>query len=262
MESLVKHFRYKLKALEFEKKSALEEQKNDLLRREQEVLDTVNSFINSLKGTKKSWENNLNELHFCVQEHAQTIDYLVSHKSARLDAFSSEIDSLFADAPPLSQRTGTLNSHRTGIVERQKEYPNRTKQPLNDLINILSPITQEIQIPKMDIPLSDKSKEDPNSLTSKRGKDLSTNSIDELFMFNKGDHGQSAMQENSRFSGGKEEGGWDSNLDDEDEESEKVDVEQIEKALELLFQNGMLDSVSFIFGLFKINLEEARNQYV
>lgn len=247
VESLSKHYKYKLKALEFEKKSALEVQKNDLLRREQEVLDSVNSFLNSLKSTKKFWDNGINELQFFVKEHAQSLDYIASHKAAKLKAFGEEIDSMFND---MGQHKGFgTPSNNVDILstDRNREYVDTSKQPFNELINNLSPINQELsKISGMR--LLNKSKEDMEALSTKRGKDqaieTSNNSYEELFAFNnnKGHNGGGQMQEQSIE---REEGGWDPNLEDEDS-TEVMEMDRIEKALELLFQNGLLDQVSVL----------------
>jgi len=228
VESLNNHYKYKLKALEFEKKSALEAQKSDLLRREQEVLDAVNNFLNSLKATKKTWNNNLTELQFCVQEQAQNLNYLSQLKNSKLKAFSNEIDSIFTDLSPI-KGMGPISTERN-------------RQPFTDLINNLSPINKGI--PKIGMQLLNKSKDDSQIQSSKRGKDMvgetTADAIDELFAFNK-NNGIGNMQENSRLSPPpREKSGWDTNLEDE-ESMESPNIDQIEKALELLFQNGLLD---------------------
>lgn len=238
VESLSKNYKYKLKSLEFEKKSTLEVQKNDLLRREQDVLDSVNRFINSLKGTKKLCDNGVNELQFFVNEQTQSLDYLNRNKATKLKAFSEEIDAIFNDMNS-SKSFGTPSNNVDVLsTERNREYVDTPKQPFNGLINNLSPINQAMR-------LLNKSKEDMEALSTKRGKDhgneTSNNSYEELFAFNKGNNGGGQVQEHSD----RGDGGWDENLEDEDS-TEGMETDKIEKALELLFQNGLLEQVSVV----------------
>ena len=211
MESLTKHYKYKIKALEFEKKSALEALKNDLLKREQEVLDSVNTFINSLKSTKKFWSNNLTELYFCVQEQSQSISYISNHKVAKLKAFSDEIDSIFGDTSPQKKGLGnTLNMREGMSSERSRKCMETSKQPFSDLLNMLSPINQEL--PNIGLKLLNKSSEDSNVKSAKPERDshaieTSNNSYDDLFPVNKAhgknEHSSPSMGKRGKWMGSK-----------------------------------------------------------
>ena len=241
VETLNNHYKYKLKALEFEKKSALEAQKNDLLRREQDLSDAIYNFVNSLKSAKKTWNNNLNDLHFCVQEQNHSITYLSEHKAAKLKAFSNEIDSLFTEMSPHKGLATLSGRHGPG-----RKYEETSQKPFNDVIN-LSPINPKL--PKIaNLNQLNSSKEEESHMilpSSKREQEPGAeNSINilELFAHQKNNLGD--LQNNSKLSPNRS--GWDSKLEDE-ESMEQPEVDKIEKALELLLQNNLLEPVSLFF---------------
>jgi len=257
VETLNNHYKYKLKALEFEKKSAMEAQKNDLLRREQDLSDAIYNFMNSLKSAKKTWNNNLNDLHFCVQEQNHSITYLSEHKAAKLKAFSNEIDSLFTDMSP-HKGLATLSNRHGG----SRKYEETSQKPFNDVIN-LSPINPKLpKIANMNNVNDSKEEESHIILPStKREQEAGVeNSINilELFAHQK-NNGDQTMQNNSKLSPNRS--GWDSKLEDEDS-MEQPEVEKIEKALELLLQNGLLEpqAVNNFTNLAKATSDSALDQ--
>jgi len=246
VETLNNHYKYKLKALEFEKKSAMEAQKNDLLRREQDLSDAIYNFLNSLKTAKKTWNNNLNDLHFCVQEQNHSITYLSEHKAAKLKAFSNEIDSLFTEMTP----------HK-GLATISTRHGRQTNQkPFTDVIN-LSPINQMTNMNQLNscskeeshivLPSTQREREQEQDQDQDHGVE---NSIDilELFAHQK-NHGEQSKLSPNRS-------GWDSKLEDQ-ESMEQPEADKIERALELLLQQGMLEPVSLFSVSREINSEEA-----
>ena len=209
----------------------MESQKVELNRKEQEVLDTVTTLTHSLQHTKKNWEENITELAILLQEQKQTMKFFSKNKDQRIVALEEEIDKLFGNTehsisrPPLSSARGNLSTDRNRLP-----MPNM----MNKLPEFLSPIEHCKNV-------CDKSKEEPLTKRS----NLPDNSVEDLAILdqmtpNQMDNMEPAV-DGSRLSIPKNHGEWDPALDDTDD-GENIEVDRIEKALELLNYYGLLDS--------------------
>jgi hypothetical protein len=238
IETLNKQYTYSMKVMELEKKSALENQRNEFFKREQELLDSVNNFTNMIKGTKKSWEDNMTELDLLLQEQKQNINYFANHKTQKIHALEEEIERILSQFSPTKMPGNTSRDQLSSA--RSRINPEKINKHFENFASILSPIEH----PKGH--LRQPSKEEMEALSRRSKLDpVADNSYEELLLLSKSPNDpppEENYPDNSRISMVKNEGGWDSQLED-DESSENSEVDKVEKALALLYRNGMLEPV-------------------
>jgi hypothetical protein len=234
IESLKKQYKYNLQLLEFEKRSTLETQKNEHLRREQDVLDSITGLTNAFKYSKKYWDENLTELEVLIKEQHQTREYKNKNKIKQLEEIDNELNRILKEISPTKNENVKIENH------------DKIQTPFADFSNIISPISKNANF---HFPF--KLKDEPGIPLSKRSKENlpdSSNDCYEDFMFSgrikNSMIAQSRIeQDETRLSGKKQlKDGWDPNLEDENQ-SEESEIDKIEKALSLLYDNGLLDPV-------------------
>jgi hypothetical protein len=191
-----------------------------------------------LNKTKKSWSDNLTELELVVHEQKRNAEYFSHHKSVRVHAFGEEIDKILNSniSPGKSSRDSKeiMSSNSSRIIK------GKSRKPLAEIGNILSPIAhlkkgrnnlEDAQISKRSREIPDTSYDDlMNKMRSPSKVETSNNEY--------------VFPDHLRMSIPKNGGEWDPNLE-EDESSESSEVEQIEKAMALLYRNGILAPVYF-----------------
>jgi hypothetical protein len=232
IESIKKQYKYNLQLLEFERRSILENQKNEHFKREQEVLDSINGLTNAFKFSKKHWDENLTEIEVLIREQHETRDFRTKNKSKQINEINSEINKILAEISPSK-------------IENTKAQPQeKIQSPFADFSNIISPISKNanfhfpFKMNEPGIPLSKRSKENAPD---------SSNDCYEDFIFSgrvkNSMIAQSGIeQDDSKLSRrNRPKDGWDPNL--EDDQSEESESDKIEKALSLLYDNGLLDPV-------------------
>ncbi len=237
IDTLKKQYKYNLQLLEFEKRSSLETQKNDHLRKEQEVLDSISGLANAFKYSKKYWDENLTELEVLIKEQNQTQEYRKKNKTIQLNEIGSELNKILKEISPSKDENYKIENHE------------KIQSPFADFSNIISPISknENFHFPfklkdESGIPLSKRSKENlPDSSNEGYEDFMFSGRIKNSMM------GPSGIeQDETKLSVKKKvKDGWDPNLED-DNQSEESEIDKVEKALSLLHENGLLDPVCFI----------------
>lgn len=242
IDSLKKQYNYNLQLLEFERKSTLETQKNEYYRREQEVLDSINCLTNTFKFSKKYWDENLTEIEVLIKEQNETKAFRNKNKRKQLDEINESLSKILVQISP------------SKIDNAKLPNPEKIQTPFADVSNIISPISKNanfhfpFKLNDPGVPLSKRSKENAPD---------SSNDCYEDFIFSgrvkNSMIAQSRIeQDDSKTSRrNRPKDGWDPDLED-DPQSEDSDVDKIEKAISLLYDNGLLDPVKIQLYIYNI----------
>ena len=261
-----------------EKNSFVDLLRNETIKREQDLLDSVTGLSNNMNNSKRYWANNLNDLYIFLQEQKQNMTNYRHWRQISLqnidieleNSLNSGLNDILSNPPLSTQRERECYSAST------KNCPppniNNVNRDLVEIINALSPIhhrdrdnqnknlnnlprNNNLKAGILELKNMIQYKDDINP-SSKRNyqknerenlENISANSSKiyaDLSFFNKNDPNFNNVeypdQEDSKISIKKQEPEWDSTLEDE----ESLDnISELGRAMELLHKAHVFDSV-------------------
>lgn len=257
IENMKRMHKNELQKIECEKNSQVDTLKNEYMKKEQELLESITELTNSLNTSKGYWSNNLHDLQMFLQEQQQNLHNYNNWRHNKLANIDNELENLLncqdnLSNPPLSSRRESARPNRP---------PANMKNELADLSNMLSPIhgdNNKMKFAKLGLKNMMVYKDEPlpssrrNNVKENIESNISVNSskiYSDLSFINmipnRGELGPNEMeciQENSNISLKKAEPEWDSSLEDE----ESVDnLSELGKAMEMLYKANLFEPVNY-----------------
>ena len=260
---------------ECEKNSILNILKNENIKREQNLLDSVTELANNMNRSKSYWANNINDLHLFLQEQNQNMINYQHWRQNKLQKIDNELENLFNSPgeavndtlsnPPLS----TQRECDSAIAQNRPPLNvNNINSDLIEVTNALSPIHHEenqnnnlnnpstkVKVARLGFKNVIQYKDDANPSTKRNHlkndreniENISVNSSKmyaDLSFLNKNDPNFNNMeypyQEDSKISIKKHQPEWDSTLEDEESLDNAL---ELGKAMDLLHKAHIFDSV-------------------
>lgn len=262
IEDLKRTFQYQLKSVEYQHKTLMQEYRQDFSKREQEVYGAIDFFSNGLSNYARNWDGSIKDLEFLKEqaEHVQTS--LLDQQNATVEDLEERVSRIFDELVLPSDSKPSMDIRRMQAFEQHREnirvaggnpplsgrsipdilknvspaYRNRLHNPkLNrcDELDYQKSSRDEHHIPLSKRTVSSKGHFDESSVTSSKF-------IEELKLINQNNGNVTTENvENSRISMAKNEGEWDSTLEDESSDN----LIEIGKAFEILNRNRVFEPV-------------------